>query len=484
MDKLVTLVNTNQVKPAIAPIAFDYLHEPLTRAGFRVELLDLCFAEDFEAAIASYCGENRTDFWGITLRNTDDTYFPSQYPFIPLVQKMVQTIKRYSDAPITMGGMGFSIMPEKILAYCEADFGIICEGEVSFPLLLTRLVKRENYADISGLVYKTAEGYKRNPASFSDLVAEGTHHRTLVNNQKYFAEGGQIGIETKRGCTRCCIYCVEPMVKGRKVRLRSPIHVVDEMESLIRQGANAFHINDSEFNLDIKHASAFCAEIRRRNLQDHMQWYAYGMPTPFPDELARSMCESGCAGMNFGVDSASEKMLRVLKRTFRPAHIARAVETCKRHNLPYMLEILFGAPGETDETVRETIQFLKQIDAERVAVTIGLRVFPDTELEQMVRAEGISRNNPNLHGVIEGNDDLMFPLFYLSTHIAPNPLEYIDHLIGEDKRFLSVNATDFNYNTNDLLVDAISRGERGAYWLILSKMVDKEFGKLSSVSFT
>ena len=55
MEKLVTLVNTNQTKPAIAPLAFDYLHEPLLRAGFRVELLDLCFSEDYAVAIAAYC---------------------------------------------------------------------------------------------------------------------------------------------------------------------------------------------------------------------------------------------------------------------------------------------------------------------------------------------------------------------------------------------------------------------------------------------
>src|SRR5262245_6065415 len=100
MEKLVTLVNTNQVKPAIAPIAFDYLHEPLVRAGFRVELLDLCFSEDFEEVIASYCRETRTDFWGVTLRNTEDGYFASQHPFLALARSMIQSIRMHSHASI------------------------------------------------------------------------------------------------------------------------------------------------------------------------------------------------------------------------------------------------------------------------------------------------------------------------------------------------------------------------------------------------
>jgi radical SAM superfamily enzyme YgiQ (UPF0313 family) len=474
MHKLVTLINTNQVKPSIAPIGLDYLHGSLVRAGFEVELLDLCFSEDFEADIANYCSTRRPDFWGVTLRNSDDTYFASQHSFMTLVQRMVQVVKRHSDAPITMGGVGFSIMPKQILDYCQADFGIVCEGEVSFPLLLTRLAKGESYDDISGLVYRTADGFKQNPTSYADLSQVGAHSRNFIDNKKYFALGGQAGIETKRGCNRACIYCVEPRVKGSKVRLRDPAHVVDEMESLLDRGIYAFHVNDSEFNLDIDHARAFCDEIRRRNLHERVQWYAYGMPAPFPDRLARSMSEAGCAGMNFGVDSASEKMLRVLKRTFRPKHIAAAVETCKRYQLPYMIEILFGAPGETAETVKETIDFLRQIDAERVFITVGLRVFPDTELEEMVRGEGISPDNPNLYGVIKDNDKLIYPLFYLASQIAPNPPEYIGQLIGDDPRFFGVNTSNMNYNANQLLVEAIERGERGAYWAILADIGAKD----------
>lgn len=472
MNELVALVNTNQVKPSIAPIAFDYLYEPLVQAGFRVGILDLCFEDNVEEAVATFCASTPPAFWGITVRNTDDTYFASQHSFLPLVQGMIETIKRYSSAPIVMGGVGFSIMPEKILEYCGGDFGITCEGEVSFPLLLTRLLKHEAYEDIPGLVYRTPQGYKRNPLVFSDLVQVGSHCRKLIDNEHYFQKGGQIGIETKRGCSRVCIYCVELIVKGRKVRLRDPVHVVDEIEELVKRGITAFHINDSEFNLDIRHALAFCEEIQRRRLQHSMQWYAYGMPTPFPDILAESMRAAGCAGMNFGVDAASEKMLRVLKRTFRPYHIARAVETCKRYHLPYMLELLLGGPGETTETVRETIEFIKNIDAERVAVTVGLRVFPGTELARIVCAEGLSADNPNLYGAIEGNDDFMQPLFYISSDIAPDPLAYIRALIGDDKRFFGVNTNNMNYNANQLLVNAIAQGERGAYWAILSKIAN------------
>ena len=204
MAKLVTLVNSNQVKPAVAPIAFDYLFEPLVRAGFRVDLLDLCFSTDLSADIAKYCQNQRPDFWGVTMRNTDDVYFSSQHSFVDKVREIVRNLRAQCPVPITMGGVGFSIMPEHILEYCGADFGIICEGEVSFPELLTRLSTGQYYHDISGLVYRTPLGMKRNPVNFANLHSVGTHARKFVDNQTYFTRGGLAAVETKRGCTRPC----------------------------------------------------------------------------------------------------------------------------------------------------------------------------------------------------------------------------------------------------------------------------------------
>ena len=477
MSKLITLVNTNQVKPAIAPIAFDYLSTPLRHAGFNVELLDLCFSDDYESQIVAYCRRQRPDYWGVTLRNTDDVYFASGFNFLQQIKHMVELLRQEADVPITMGGVGFSVMPEKILDYMGIDFGVVTEGEFSFPELLTRLESSHDVSDISGLVFRDGPVIRRNPIAknqFGDLKGIGSHARELVDNPLYFEVGGQIGIETKRGCNRRCIYCVEPLAKGQQVRLRDPVHVVDEMEHLVHRGVNVFHINDSEFNLSISHPIALCEEICKRGLQSQIQWYAYGMPAPFPDKLAAAMRKAGCVGMNFGVDSACDKMLKVLRRTFSPRDIENAVNTAKRHGLEHIVELLFGAPGETKETIRETIDFVKRIDPDRVSVTVGLRIFPGTELERMIRSEGLTLMNRNLYGEVSDNEDLLKPIFYLPHELGDDPLGYISELIGGDPRFFGANSDRFNYNANDVLVNAIRNGERGAYWSILSR-VEKQW---------
>lgn len=468
----VVLVNSNQVKPAIAPVAFDYLCEPLIESGFDVDVLDLCFTDDYEETIRRYCQAHRVDFWGVTVRNTDDVYFSSQESFISLVACIVAALRRSCPVPIVLGGVGFSILPEVILERCAADFGIVCEGERAFPMLLQRLCRGQRVDDVPNLVHRRNGRIVRNEVEYAELDTLSSHRRTLINNEKYFLHGGQAGIETKRGCNRRCIYCVEPLAKGKRLRFHSPVQVADQIESLVDRGIYAFHINDSEFNLSIQHPMAVCAELVRRGLHRRIEWYAYGMPAPFPKELAQRMREAGCVGMNFGTDSASDRMLRILRRTFTKEDIKRAVETSRECGLKYIIELLFGAPGETADTVKETIDYMVEIDAERVSVTAGLRVFPGTELERLVRMEGISRDNPNLYGAIENNDDLMLPLFYLPKSIAERPLEYISALTRGDRRFFGVNADTFNYNANDLLVAAIDGGARGAYWAILSDTVD------------
>jgi radical SAM superfamily enzyme YgiQ (UPF0313 family) len=458
------------VKPAVAPIGLDYLFEPLRRAGFEPELLDLCFSTNITKEIAQYCQTRKPAFWGVTMRNTDDVYFSNQHSFVDTVCSIINALRAHSNVPVVMGGVRFSVMPETIMEICGVDFGIVCEGEVSFPELLKRLSNGQPYEDIPGLVYRTSQGIKRNAVSFADLSSVGSRSRNGVDNHTYFVKGGMAAVETKRGCTRPCIYCVEPLVKGKKIRLRDPKDVVDEIESLVGQGAYAIHINDSEFNLDVPHAIAFCKEMIARRMNRFVEWYAYGMPSPFPESLAAHMKEAGCVGMNFGADSASDKMLRVLMRTFRPKHIEAAVNLCKKYRLKHIVEILLGAPGEDAETVRETITFLKALAPELVSVTAGLRIFPGTTLESMIRGQGFTKNNPNLHGAIEGNDNLLRPVFFLSSEIGPRPLEYIRQLVGDDPRFFGVNTDQFNYNANQHLVDAIANGARGAYWMILAAL--------------
>ena len=464
----VALVNTNRIQPPIGPIGMEYVTEAVNAAGHRVEILDLCWVEDWETAIANFFTASEFELVGLSLRNTDDCTCASRQSFLGGFAAMVAAVRQHTGALIALGGVGFSVMPEPVLELCGGDVGVWGDGEGAFAGLADRIDTGQEWRDLPGLVWRDKGTWQRNPPAYLPLDALPPMTRTWLDNPRYFREGGQAGVETKRGCPRSCTYCADPLAKGNHTRVRPPAAVVDEMEKLLAQGIDHFHTCDSEFNVPSAHAAAVCEEIVRRNLGDRLRWYAYCSPVPFSPELAGLMRRAGCAGINFGVDSGDAGMLRRLRRDFTPDDIVDTTRWCGEAGMVVMLDLLLGAPGETRESIAGTIALMHQAAPERVGVALGVRVYPGTELERQVRQEDLKE------GLI-GGDELSEPLFFIEPGVAPFAVELLEELLGDDRRFFfdpSGPDRNYNYNNNQRLVDAIRAGYRGAYWDILRRYED------------
>ncbi len=471
----VLLVNPNQMKPPVAPIALDYLAHALRESRFEVDILDLSFESDTSHQIESYFARNSVLAVAVTLRNADDTFFVTQDFCITKYKEIVDRIKTQTSAPVILGGSGFSIMPQDILSYYDLDLGIWGEGEYSLPLLLNKIAANEDYKDVPGLIYRGQGELHANPAYYLDLSGVPAPDRNSVDNYRYFIEGAMGNIETKRGCPKDCIYCADPVVKGKRLRLRSPQSVADEIEALIDMGIDHLHLCDSEFNIPEQHAREICIEMIARGLGDKLMWYTYATPASFSQELAALLRKAGCAGINFGVDSGCDRMLRTLGRDFTVEDLIRTADACHKEGIISMYDLLLGGPGETRQSLRETIETMKRISPDRVGANLGLRVFPQTRLAQMVRREGPLDRNPNLCGNISGNDSLFAPIYYISSDLGPEAYEYLAQLIDSDQRFFFFGDTagadkNYNYNDNTILVEAIKAGYRGAFWDILRRL--------------
>jgi radical SAM superfamily enzyme YgiQ (UPF0313 family) len=263
--------------------------------------------------------------------------------------------------------------------------------------------------------------------------------------------------------------------KGRRYRLRSPELVCDELEALLDQGIEWLHFCDAEFNLPRKHAEAVCEEIVARGLGERLRWYTYASAEPFDKELAALMRRAGCQGINFGVDSGNDEMLRRLGRPYTAAALRRTAAACRGERLTFMYDLLIGGPGETRETVRDTIDLMKEVDPDRVGAAIGVRIYPGTALARQVEAAGFRPDNTELYGAVAGNEDYAEPVFFLSAALGAEAVDYVRALVAGDERFFvgakkEELAQNYNYNDNSVLVDAIKRGERGAYWDILRRI--------------
>lgn len=505
----IALVNTNRIKPFIAPIGLDYLAEMLNAKGHAVKIIDLCFEDDWKNAINRVFSLQSFDLVGFTLRNTDDCAFSSRQSFMGEIAEIVSEVRTLTDSPLVMGGVGFSIMPEESLEICRADLGIWGDGEFSFSELVERLDRGEKWQDIPGLIrhensidikqrgssfvpdgnnkkerYPTRQRWHRNVRHNFSLSELPLMSRSFIDNRRYFAEGGQGGFETKRGCSKHCVYCPEPQAKGKQERVKPPHAVAYELECLLDQGIDHLHTCDSEFNIPYRHAVEVCNELINRRLGEKLRWYAYCAPVPFSKELALLMRKAGCVGINFGVDSGDEGMLERLKREHRPADILTTVKYCRDEGIIVMLDLLLGSPGETEESLTTTIRLMKESKAERIGVSTGVRVYPGTPLYKLVQSgklrRGLVGNNEDVKDYNNGNIPAkphsispIKPLFFLEPAVADSIYTILERLIGGDSRFLffdpSRPQSNYNYNANDLLVEAIRQGYRGAYWDILRR---------------
>lgn len=475
MRPTITLVNANEMRPAVGPIALDYVGAALEAEGWEPRLLDLTWAEDAEAAVRAHLREHDPILVGLTLRNVDDCYLASQYSCLPHAREMVATLRRHTEAPIVVGGCGFSVMPGPLVGELGADYGIAGEGEEALCRLARALSRGEDPGSIPGLAFRDGDEVRCNQPQAADLAAMPLSRRGLVDNARYWREGGQGGFETKRGCDRACIYCADPVAKGRRVRLRRPDEVAQEVANLAAQGVVHLHTCDSEFNVPREHAMAVCEGMIEKGLGDRVRWWAYCVPDTFDDELGAKMVRAGCAGINFGADHGSDEQLARLGRNHRVADLERVARVCRERGIVSMFDLLFGAPGETREGVRVTIELMKRLEPSRVGISAGVRLYPDTPLAARV-IRGPLPEQPGLAGQLEGNEDLTRPVFYIAPELGPELSAHIGELVDGDPRFFcpdpDADLTDYNYRENPTLTNAIRAGHRGAYWDILRRLED------------
>ncbi|UCB46157.1 MAG: radical SAM protein [Spirochaetota bacterium] len=460
----VALVNTNRMKPPIAPIGLEYCAEALNATVVTPEILDLSFEVDIKSKIRSFFLKQAFDTVGVTFRNTDDCAYTGRHSFFNEIAGILSQIRECTKACLIVGGSGFSVMPLLLMKELEADIGIWNDGEFIFPELLKRIARNEKWQGLSNLIF-SADGEWRitSPEVFS-LETLPVMTRSFFDNRRYFKEGGQAGFETKRGCDRHCIYCADPVAKGNKIRVRSPESVVQELGNLLDQGIDHLHTCDSEFNIPEWHAKDICKEISKSGLEKSMRWFAYCSPFPFSKELAQQMRRSGCAGINFGADSGDEGMLRRLGRDFGPDEVLQAVKLCKDEGITVMIDLLLGGPDESEESIKNTIEAMNRANPDRIGINVGVRVYPKTQLSHLVarRPEGLV-----------GGADPKVPLFWIEPKIGSRVFDILDGFVGQDERYFffdpSKPAQNYNYNNNERLAEAIRRGYRGAYWDILRR---------------
>jgi radical SAM superfamily enzyme YgiQ (UPF0313 family) len=396
--------NTQTAPYPVYPLGLDYVAGSLSPTH-QVRIADLLVVD--RTALAGLLDLFTPEIIGIACRNIDTTDATDPLFLLHDYRELVTWLRERSPAVIVCGGCGFTIMPERIFAFLRVDYGIIGEGE-RFSLLVDALANGNDPAGISGVL--TAGNAATQPPPWpGELV-----RRLPVQDEHsafYVRKGGMLNLQTKRGCSFRCLYCPYPGIEGGVQRVVEPDEVARIALELQAAGARYLFLTDSAFNSDVGHSLAVAKALRNCGLT--IPWGAFFAPTALPPDYFETMAAAGCRHVEFGTESLDEGMLRTYRKPFRRPEVLAAHRQARSAGLHVAHYFLLGGPGESKQTVAETLDSIEQLDKTVCFFFIGIRIYPGTGLYDQAMAEG----------KIDQDTDVLHPVFYRPDAIDLETIE-------------------------------------------------------------
>jgi len=383
------------------PLGLNCVAVATSNAGHAVKVLDLMGRGDNTSIIRDAVQKLRPDVIGVSVRNIDNQHMSETRFLLEPIRDMIAQCRTFSDARIVVGGAGFSIFPETALSYLKADIGICGEGEVAFTTLLDDLERGNDPPRVSGLCLPGGT------VQMGSAVRVGLEMLPLPDPSLWNVPadvGAEIWVpfQSRRGCPMKCSYCSTPALEGTVIRKHPVEAVVKGVARHAAVGFKQFYFVDNTFNLPLKYAKNLCTAISAARLE--IRWRCILYPGFMDEELIRKMADAGCVEVSLGFESGCPAILRKLNKRYNVDQVRITSELLREYGIRRMGFLLLGGPGETKESVRQSLDFADSLKLDMLKVTMGLRIYPGTRLETVAREEAS----------IAKEDDLLFPRFYLA----------------------------------------------------------------------
>jgi anaerobic magnesium-protoporphyrin IX monomethyl ester cyclase len=297
--------------------------------------------------------------------------------------------KRGFSSPIVLGGAHISAVPgETLEAFQEIDFGVIGEGELTFLELLEKLERRQPVSEVAGVAWRHDNEHiivneprppitnlNCLPLPSWDLLQNfpAGYPSSLLESKRLPAAG----IMTSRGCPFHCTFC-DHRVFGSEVRHFSAEYTLRMIRHLINiYGIKDLMILDDNFLLNKKKLFGVCDGIILEKMD--LTWYCIThVKSMTPDRLIK-IKKAGCWFVEVGIESGNQDILKQIKKNTNKAEIQKAIVMAKRAGLKVKGNFIYGFPGETRETLEETIQFALDLDLDYFQQSY-LTVWPGCEI--------------------------------------------------------------------------------------------------------
>jgi anaerobic magnesium-protoporphyrin IX monomethyl ester cyclase len=364
-------------------IGIAYMAAILEKQGHEVTVLD-CPAlkithEDLKRELAKL----KPDIVGIS---SVTVTFPSA------IKAAKATKESCPNALTVLGGPHVTVLDEQTLSE-NKEVDCIARAECEYTILeLANHVsgnKPKNLDEIEGITFRKNGQivHTADRAFIQDLDSLPRPAYKFFALEKYRYLGKLVfPIMASRGCPGNCAFCLATKMSGRGSRKRSPKNVVDEMEWLKNElGADAYTFHDPSFTYDQKWVGEICDEIIRRKI--NLPWDCTTRVDCVSKSVLAKMKEANCQIVGFGMESNSQKVLNAMRKGTTTAQNERAARLAKEVGLPFGLFFIIGYPGETVETLKETLDFIRRAEPDDVYISLACP-YPQTEFYDIVKENG------------------------------------------------------------------------------------------------
>ncbi len=368
-------------KPATPHVGFGYLAETLLANKHQVEIADMRLNISF-SQLVSRIQKFRPDYIGITAASLE----------YQKVYDLVDKIKEGFSIPIIMGGPHASIVKEQVLQYSKTDWVVYGEGEKT----ILDIARRIPPARIKGLIWRRKGEIVINPPRelIFDLDDLPFPKYKKFSLDKYLEH--KIPLIGERGCPYGCTYCASRLILGRGFRRRSPENILEEIKYWYKRGYQDFGFNDDEFTGDAEWAEKICDLIIKNNLKTTFELRTGVRVDKLNENLLLKMKEAGFFFFAFGIESADQKVLNLMKKGTTPTQAKRAVKLVNKHGLESSGFFMIGLPGDTPVKFRKTLRFAKGLDLSEVRF-YNTVPYPGTELYDWALKNGRFLYSPEVY---------------------------------------------------------------------------------------
>ncbi len=365
----------NELVNAYPSLGLGYLAAVAEQEGHEVQIFDFGLKP---------CRPLEEEVQDVLDFKPDLVSFTSMTTSYASVEQASAMLKEEMNAPILIGGPHATSLPNETLKNPNIDYLIYGEGEETFIDFLRAIEnKNDRWEGLQGLWYKEDGHILNNPqrALIKDLdgLPYPARHLFRLNEYPLYAPTGEqmLTVLSSRGCPYNCSFCFKGIV-GRTYRQRSPENIADELEYLMQTyGVRNFYFIDDLFTIDVRRLDKILDHFIDRQMD--IRWQCLARVDRVNPQLLDKMYQAGCREIHYGIESGNEEVLKKTAKHIDLSRVRNAVTWTEKAGIRAKGYFILGLPGDTEETIEETIEFAAGLDLTEAMFSIATP-FPGTQL--------------------------------------------------------------------------------------------------------